>query len=132
MKRQISPVIGAMIGIAIFAVFLAVAPFSRGFAASQSYFSVLPDVPMMTGMEEIEGQTFVFDKAEGRVIETAGFLPQNTPEKAQEYYSEVLLQLGWKPLKTGVFTRDSEQMVVIARKVEGGVLVKFFLAPLSR
>jgi len=97
----------------------------------QGYFSALPDLPLMSGMDEVEDQTFVFDKAEGRVIETAGFLAV-TPEKdPQTYYSEILGQLGWKPLKSGLFTRGSEQLVVIVRKVHGGMLVKFYLTPLS-
>ncbi len=95
----------------------------------QGYFSVLPDVPLMAGMDEVEDQTFVFDKAEGRVIETAGFLAQSQQTDPQTYYSDVLGQLGWKPLKSGLFTRGGEQLVVIVRKVKGGELVKFSLAP---
>ena len=95
----------------------------------QGYFSVLPDVPLMAGMDEVEDQTFIFDKAEGRVIETAGFLTQSSQIDPQTYYSDVLGQLGWKPLKSGLFTRGGEQLVVIVRKVKGGELVKFSLAP---
>lgn len=86
----------------------------------------------MAGMSEVEDRSFVFDKAEGRVIETAGFLPHADDVSVRAYYDTVLGQLGWKPLKNKVFYRDSEQLIVNIEKVAGGVVVTFQLAPLSR
>ena len=105
---------------------------SRSDSGYQSYFSALPDVPMMSGMEEVEDQTFVFDKAEGKVVETAGFLAESSPEELEKFYREALGQLGWKPFKTGVFVRDHEMLSLRVTKVGNGELVKFQLAPLSR
>lgn len=98
-------------------------------SAIQGYFSALPDIPMMSGMDEVEDQTFVFDKAQGKVVETAGFLADSSPKTLEIYYAGVLGQLGWKPLESGVFTRNDERLSVKFEQVGAGALVKFQLAP---
>ena len=40
-------------------------------AASQTYLRYLPDVPLMPSMVELDDQSMIFDKAEGRVIESS-------------------------------------------------------------
>lgn len=99
---------------------------------NQAYFSVLTDIPLMPDMKEMTDQAFVFDKAEGRVVEAVGLLSVSSSLNATEYYKIALEQLGWKPLKTGVFQRNNEQLVVKAEKLAHGVLVSFQLSPLSR
>ncbi len=106
----------------------------------QAYFSVLPDVPLMPFMEDMTDQNFVFDKAEGRVIGAVGFLSRqnsrNDSEKKQvdpeKFYTEVLPRLGWKPLKSGVFVRGSEQLAMTITSAPSGIFVKLQLSPLSR
>lgn len=99
---------------------------------NQVYFTALTDVPVMPGMVEITDQAFVFDKAEGRVVEVVGFLSLSSSADPVEFYKTVLPELGWKPLKTGVFQRNNEQLVVRAEKLTREVLVRFQLSPLSR
>ena len=99
---------------------------------NQAYFSVLADIPLMPEMKEMTDQSFVFDKAEGRVVETVGLLSPSDTRDPQKFYETALPPLGWKPLKTGVFQRNNEQLVVRAEKLTQGVLVKFQLSPLSR
>ena len=98
----------------------------------QAYFTVLSDIPLMPGMVEVADQSFIFDKAEGRVVETVGFLSVSDTERTIKFYETALAQLGWNPLKTGVFKRNNEQLVVRAEKVAQGQLVRFQLSPLSR
>lgn len=122
---------------AIFAMLLTALVFvspavSKADSGIQGYFSALPDIPMMSGMDEVEDQTFVFDKAQGKVVETAGFLADSSPKILEVYYAGVLGQLGWKPMESGVFRRDEEQLSVKFEQVGSGALVKFQLAPLSR
>jgi hypothetical protein len=130
---KITRILGVFIGL-----FLAVSPCfygdSRVFAAEnqQSYFTSIPDIPLMEGMDEVEDQSFVFDKAEGRVVGAVGFLPEASKQDPQKFYFETLGQLGWRPIKSGVFARNNEQLIVNVEKVSGGVLVKFQLVPLSR
>ncbi len=99
---------------------------------NQAYFSVLTDIPVMPEMEEMADQAFVFDKAEGRVVGAVGFLSPSSSLDPIKFYETALLQLGWKPLKTGVFQRNGEQLVVKAEKLTHGILVKFQLSPMSR
>jgi hypothetical protein len=106
--------------------------FAQKQGQNQDYFSLFNDIPLMQGMTELTDQSFVFDKAEGRVVESVGFLSVSETESPVKYYETVLQQLGWKPLKTGLFRRNNEQLVVRAEKVAQGVLVRFQLSPLSR
>ena len=99
---------------------------------NQAYFSVLTDIPLMPDMKEITDQAFVFDKAEGRVVEAVGLLSVSDTHRPIKFYETALTQLGWKPLKSGVFRRNNEQLVVRAEKLAQGTLVKFQLSPLSR
>ena len=99
---------------------------------NQAYFSVLTDIPLMPEMKELTDQAFVFDKAEGRVVEAVGFLSISDTDRPIKFYETALTQLGWKPLKTGLFQRNNEQLVVRAEKLAQGVLVRFQLSPLSR
>jgi hypothetical protein len=99
---------------------------------NQDYFSVLADIPLMPDMKELTDQSFVFDKAEGRVVGAVGFLSTSDTGRPIKFYETALAQLGWKPLKTGVFQRNNEQLVVKAEKLAQGALVRFQLSPLSR
>ena len=83
-------------------------------------------------MSEVADQSFVFDKAEGRVVETVGFLSASDTDRTIKFYETALPQLGWKPLKTAIFERNNEQLVVRAEKVAQGQLVRFQLSPVSR
>lgn len=99
-------------------------------AESQAvYISVLPDIPVMDGAKEVLDQSFVFDKAEGKVASTTLFGPNLSPQIVENFYKAALEGLGWKAQKTGVFLRKGEQLSVNTEKVEGGVLVKLALSP---
>jgi hypothetical protein len=80
-------------------------------------------------MTEVEDQSFSFDKPEGRVIESVGFLSASTPQTIYEYYHGALIPLGWKPLKNNVFSRNHEQMLIEVERVQKGFLIKFRLSP---
>ncbi len=95
----------------------------------QAYFSVLPDIPLMPRMQEIEGQSFIFDKSEGRVVESVGFLSASSPEKVLDFYREALKTLGWKPLNTNGFSRNDEQITLKIEEVPKGIVVRFRLSP---
>ena len=98
----------------------------------QAYFTALSDIPLMPGMSEVTDQSFVFDKAEGRVVESVGFLSVSDTDRTIKFYETALVQLGWKPLKTAVFERNGEQLLVRAEKVAQGQFVRFQLSPVSR
>ena len=93
------------------------------------YLSEMSDIPMMPGMVEQDGGGFVFDAPDGRVVEEVVFLEKKNPNDVLGYYSAVLPQLGWIARKSGVFSRNNEQLTVNIDKVGGGVKVTFRLSP---
>lgn len=118
--------------IAAFSFWALICPFQAYSAENQAYFSALSDVPLMENMKELTDQSFVFDKAEGRVVEVVGLLSASSPDDAIKFYDSVLKDLGWKPLKSEAYERNNEQLSVKALKVDEGVLVTFQLSPVSR
>lgn len=112
-------------------------PVSASFAAdkttpSQHYFSVLPDIPLMPNMVELDDQSYIFDKAEGRVIESAGFLSVDSRKNITSFYQSALKELGWNPLKNNVFQRGNEILSFEINDKKNGFRVKFQLQPVSR
>lgn len=103
-----------------------------GKATIQAYFSVLPDIPLMPKMRELEDQAVVFDKAEGQLVEAVGFLSASKPDEVRRFYDSALLSLGWKALKNGAFQRNGEFLQMKTEVQSKGVLVRFQLAPVSR
>ena len=96
---------------------------------SAVYLSYLPDVPLMAGLTELPDQSVVFDKAEGRVVETAVLAPSDSEKRVFEFYGKTLPALGWERLKPDRFLRNNEQLVVKWEKVQDGALVRFSLSP---
>ncbi len=111
---------------ALCALFLLASPAAQ---AEQGYLEYLPDVPLMDGMGELEDYSFMFDKAEGRVIETAAFVAVSSESEVMDFYAGALPQLGWVPISRDRFLRNGEQLIVKSEKVEGGVLARFWLSP---
>ena len=96
---------------------------------AETYLSYLPDVPLMSGMTEVADQAVVFDKAEGRVMETAVLAPLNSEKDVFDFYGTTLPALGWQKLTPDRFLRNGEQLVVKWEKVSDGALVRFSLSP---
>ena len=93
----------------------------------------LSGVPLMPGLSEVEEETVVFDKPEGRIVDAVatGAL---SPDEVMAHYSDALLQYGWTPVLTGVadgliVTRGIEVLHIRMRAADGGVRVHFSLAP---
>ena len=97
--------------------------------ASAAYLSYLPDVPLLDGLAELPDQSVVFDKAEGRVVETAVLAPSDSEKRVFEFYGKTLPALGWQMLTHDRFLRNNEQLVVKWEKVSDGALVRFSLSP---
>ena len=79
-------------------------------AQSAEFFETLPDVPKMKGMEERDDLTFIFDKPEGRIIETLAHLEGLSAEEIRTYYSDALPQLGWMKNNSDEFFREREKL----------------------
>ena len=101
-------------------------------AQNQAYFSALPDIPMPLGVQEIESESIVFDKPEGRFIQSVGFLSGITKESCAKIYKNVIENLGWSQSESIAFVGYSEVLQLKINEIQGEVLLTSELAPLSR
>lgn len=111
-------------------VVLALSPLQVGNAAeNQAYLHYLPDVPLQAGTSELVDEAVLFDKAEGRIIESVVDVGKTPEKQALNYYSEALPPLGWTPAGGGVFVRNGEQLTVKWEKLPGGAILRLSLSP---
>lgn len=130
LKRKIA---GAALLLA--ALFLAcAAPLSRAqepAGTETSFFRSLDDIPLMPGLKEIEDDSVMFDKPEGRIAEAAA--RAETPvgaETVRAFYEDALPQLGWEKAEDGGFVRQRERLVMtVAPGAEGRPTVRFAVEP---
>ncbi len=105
-------------------------PLKVSFAAeNQVYLHYLPDVPLQEGTSELVDEAVLFDKAEGRIIESVVDAGKTPEKQALNYYSEALPALGWTPAGGGVFVRNGEQLIVKWEKVPTGAILRLSLSP---
>lgn len=98
----------------------------------QAFLSILPDVPLIEGLSEIENESLAFDKPEGRIvmIEAQGNVQTNT---ILGFYEQVLPELGWTQEAYDTYTRGDEVLKITALSPENSeteqTQVKFLLEP---
>lgn len=80
--------------ILILAFFALLAPVSS-MAAESRFFSNLNDIPLMPGLYEVTKDSLSFDKAEGRIVETAAASETLNISQIRTFYAAALPQLGW-------------------------------------
>lgn len=93
------------------------------------FLSAIKDVPLMPGMHEDTERTFVFDKPEGKIVETVIVLNVVTLAQAQEFFSENLPPLGWERTANGTFLRDGERLTIAADSGQDPAALRVTLAP---
>lgn len=71
--------------------------------------SVMSDLPIMPGLTEDTNSAIIFDKPDGRIIETraTGALPANIIDT---FYNRALPALGWVPVADHTFFRSGEEL----------------------
>ena len=115
--------------VAVF-IALATAP-AFGSAAAQSqdvYLSAIPDLPLMSGLQEVPGSGIVFDKPVGRIVDA--FAEGATmPQAVVAFYDETLPQLGWRRAAPGTYLREGERLSLDIVSKSGQVSVQFRLYP---
>lgn len=94
----------------VLAVCLFIGSGTAALADQSEFLEALPDVPVMQGMEEMQDYILVFDKPEGRIIETLVHTDDISQEQIRNYYSQTLPQLGWQKTSSDEFVRESEKL----------------------
>lgn len=104
-------------------------PAAAGTQPEAQFFLSLQDVPLMLGMVELPDQTVVFDKPEGRIVESVASL-QAIPEKdIKTYYESALPQLGWQRIADNSFVRQGEILKLHFETYEGEDYLRIMVAP---
>lgn len=97
--------------------------------AQDGFMNDVPDLPLMEGLEEVPEQSIVFDKPEGRIVETFA-VGTVTQDAVVAFYRETLPQLGWTAKGPATYHRGDEQLVLAFTPAREGLIVRFTLSPL--
>jgi formamidopyrimidine-DNA glycosylase len=100
-------------------------------AETPQFFSSVPDMPLMEGLTELTDQTVVFDKPEGRIIESVALIERLSPGNVLKFYNDTLPQLGWTRIDELSFRRENEVLKVFVEANEGKNFLRLNIAPLS-
>lgn len=105
-------------------------PFTYAVASTDiRFFSLIPDMPIMAGLQELQDQSFGFDKPEGRFVETLSYLREGTPQQVSAYYHETLAQLGWRSLAQDIYIREQERMTINFERQDEIQLIRITIEP---
>ena len=82
-------------------------------ASAQSFFTSLPDVPLMSGLTEMEGEALSFDKPGGRILVGVALVDDSiSNEELQSYYQRSLPQFGWRSVGPYEYVRGDESLEI--------------------
>lgn len=107
-----------------------------GWAEEPRFFSALNDIPLMPGLYELTEDAVVFDKPEGRIVESAAVSETQETGKIRNFYAETLPQLGWQPVPPAknaktvdTYRKQGETLTVRTETRHELKIVRFSLSP---
>ena len=104
--------------ILIFSIFL----FSSFAYAQESrfqqahFFDSLYDVPVMTGLVEIQEDSLSYDKIQGRLASVRAIGHDITAQQVRSFYRATLPQMGWREVAPLNFVRERENLIISFEK----------------
>jgi hypothetical protein len=108
----------------LIALLLVIAPARAGDAFVEGF----EDLPLAPGLVNLPEAGTGFDKPTGRIV--VAYASGKTSRSAVEkFYSTTLPQLGWTR-EGGAYLRDGERLTIEILGAEGGVTVRYTLAPI--
>ena len=99
---------------------------------AEGFLAGVEDLPLMDGLTEYPDMGLVFDKPDGRIVESyaGGGL---SPDVIRKFYRRSLVQLGWAPdgPNSTRFVRDGEALEIDfpTNDLRDKTLVRFRIAP---
>ncbi len=93
------------------------------------FFENLNDIPLMPGLFEMIDETVIFDKPEGRIVESSAATESVAPAAIEAFYDSTLPQLGWERTTEDLFTRQNERLQIQIEKEDGYSVVHIMVAP---
>src|SRR5690606_32279159 len=113
---------------ALLVLVLPTAPVAQEPVESPGFFNDLQDVPLMPGLSEMLDRSLVFDKPEGRIVETTASA-DTAPEAIRAFYERTLPQLGWTQVTRESFIRQDEELTMQVAREGGFSVVRFLVEP---
>ncbi len=101
-------------------------------SGSAQFLSALPDIPLMEGFEEMEGDLTLFDKPDGRIAQSYALGPDVSSQVVNDYYKTVLPRFGWSFEAPGAFVRNAEKLTIETARAGGRGVIRYTLSPLDR
>ena len=98
-------------------------------AGEQAFFSALPDVPIKSGLSELEDMAVVFDKPQGRIVEVSAHIKRGSYNDVLAFYEETLPQMGWHKKGKETFQRGLEFLRFELEEGRGKSFVRISVAP---
>lgn len=93
------------------------------------FFSSLQDIPLMSGMEELDGHAVSFDKPEGRISESFALMRDLKQGDVLRFYQATLPQLGWGRVSEYRFFRQSETLEIYFGEIEEQSIIRVMIGP---
>ena len=99
------------------------------YADKSAFFTTIQDMPLMPGLEELPDQTLVFDKPEGRIIESVASTGSLSIDAIQKFYEDTLPQFGWSRIAENSFVRQGETLHLDFEVHEGQKFLRIMVSP---
>lgn len=97
--------------------------------ADASFFTLIPDVPVMPGLVERHESGSLYDKPDGRIVEWQAVARGIALQDVRTYYESVLPRFGWIMHPDGTFSRQGE-ILNFTQSMNGDVhIVHFSVVP---
>ena len=93
------------------------------------FFSALDDVPLMSGLEELPDATVLFDKPEGRIIESLAYMHDIQEQELLDFYNATLPEFGWGRIEENRFFRKKEYLEIYFENEDNTPLVRIMIKP---
>jgi hypothetical protein len=86
------------------------------------------DLPLMPGLAQLDTDSVVFDKPEGRIVE-AKARGKLSLAAVRDFYGATLPQLGWHATGGNAWRREGEMLHLVIEGRDGDLTVGFTLSP---
>ncbi len=96
---------------------------------TQQFFETMQDIPLMPGLYEMPEEAVIFDKPEGRIIESSAASETLKNEEIGAFYDQTLPQMGWQRIAPFSYVRQGESLKMRLEEQQGYSVVRFMVAP---
>ncbi|MCC7273937.1 MAG: hypothetical protein IT561_14800 [Alphaproteobacteria bacterium] len=95
--------------------------------ATEAFVDGLEDVPLMDGLKPLPDRSVVFDKPDGRIVESYAMGAVRRADVVR-FYDQTLPQLGWAG-RAQAYRREGENLRLGFEGKDGALVVRFSLTP---